>query len=76
MMQKRGFVILRHDEIRDITAKTLNEVCKDVEVESLLSRISGERFCNRTTIVGNTAAHSCSRNVLRTNIPGFLVFAC
>ena len=27
-----GFVIMRHDEIRDITASMLNEICKEVEI--------------------------------------------
>ena len=46
--KKGGFVTLRHNEIRDITAKALCEVCKDVETEPLLSGLSGERFHNRT----------------------------
>ena len=53
---------MRHNEIRDITAKALCEVCKDVETEPLLSRLSGERFHNRTAIVGDKARLGISAN--------------
>ena len=39
-----GFVIMRHDEIRDITASMLNEICKDVEIEPRLQPITGEQM--------------------------------
>ena len=29
--KKGGFITLRHNEVRDITASFLNEVCKDVK---------------------------------------------
>ena len=47
--KKGGFITQRHNEIRDITATVLTEVCKDVEVEPLLTKLSGERFVHRTT---------------------------
>ncbi|XP_066914998.1 uncharacterized protein [Clytia hemisphaerica] len=37
--KKGGFVTLRHNELRDITAEMLEEVCKDVKVEPILSEI-------------------------------------
>ena len=42
--KKGGFVTHRHNELRDITAKLLSEVCKDVEVEPLLTTLTGEAF--------------------------------
>jgi len=30
--KKRGFISLRHNEVRNLTANLLNEVCKDVSV--------------------------------------------
>ena len=33
---------MRHNEVRDITAKLLTEICKDVKVEPLLLELSGE----------------------------------
>ena len=42
--KKGGFVTLRHDEVRDITALALAEVSKDVEVKPLLIPLNGETF--------------------------------
>ena len=39
-----GFVVMRHGEIRDITASMLNEICKDVEIEPRLQPITGEQM--------------------------------
>ena len=43
--KKGGFVTHRHNELRDITAKLLSEVCK---VEPLLTTLTGEAFQQRT----------------------------
>ena len=48
-----GFVIMRHDEIRDITASMLNEICKDVEIEPRLQPITGEQMRCRTATSGD-----------------------
>ena len=40
--KKGGFVTLRHNEVRDITATLLSEVCKDVELEPPLLILNGE----------------------------------
>ena len=50
-----GFVIMRHDEIRDITASMLNEICKDVEIEPRLQPITGEQMRYRTATSGDEA---------------------
>ena len=39
-----GFIGIRHNEIRDFTAELLKEVCKDVEVEPVLTPLTGEQF--------------------------------
>ena len=44
--RRGGFVIQRHNEIRDLEAELLGTVCKDVEVEPLLQQISGETLNN------------------------------
>ena len=45
MICKRGgFVIQRHNELRDLEADLLNMVCSDVEVEPVLQDISGEQL--------------------------------
>ena len=40
--KKGGFVTQRHNEIRDITADLLAEVCPDVSIEPHLEALSGE----------------------------------
>jgi hypothetical protein len=45
MICKRGgFVIQRHNELRDLEAELLNMVCNDVETEPVLQDISGEEL--------------------------------
>ena len=39
---------IRHNEIRDFTAEVLREVCQNVEVEPLLTPLTGENFQYRT----------------------------
>ena len=46
--KKGGFVTIRHNQIRNITAKLLNEICSDVQLEPQLQKLSGEQFEART----------------------------
>ena len=46
---KGGFVMKRHDELRDFEAELLNEVCTSVETEPVLQPLSGE------SVTGNKA---------------------
>ena len=39
--QRGGFIIQRHNELRDLEAEMLRMVCNDVEVEPALQEISG-----------------------------------
>ena len=50
LCKKRGFVSLRHNHIRNITASLLKEVCKELRVEPLLQHLSGESLQNHTAI--------------------------
>jgi len=47
-----GFVVIRHDEVRDLTAQMLREVCHDVRVEPELLPTGGRSFTLRSV---NTA---------------------
>ena len=47
--QRGGFVIMRHNEVRDLTAELLAEVCNDVATEPSLTPLTGEEFTSRTT---------------------------
>ena len=43
MICKRGgFIIQRHDELRNLEAELLSSVCSDVQIEPLLQEISNE----------------------------------
>ena len=46
--KKGGFISSRHNELRNITASLLGEVCKDVCVEPDLSALSGETLIPKT----------------------------
>ena len=45
-----GFPSIRHNEIRDITANLLTEVCRDVQVEPDLQEVSNEVLSGRSAI--------------------------
>ena len=40
--QRIGFVIQRHNELRDLEAQILRMICNDVEVEPVLREVTGE----------------------------------
>ena len=40
--KREGFVIQRHNELRDLEAELLRTVCNDVQVEPVLQQITGE----------------------------------
>ena len=52
---KGGFVIQRHNELRDITADLLADVCCDVCVEPPLNQLTGETFQLRTANISADA---------------------
>ena len=41
--QRGGFIIQRHDELRNLETELLSSVCSDVEIEPLLQEISNEQ---------------------------------
>ena len=44
--KKGGFITMRHNEVRDITANILNEVCRNVQNEPVLQPLTGEILVN------------------------------
>ena len=45
MICKRGgFIVQRHDELRNLEAELLSSVCSDLEIEPLLQQISNEQL--------------------------------
>ena len=51
--KKGGFVTLRHNNIRDITAKILGEVCKDVAIEPVFLPLTGEKMQKKSAKIGD-----------------------
>ena len=50
MSRKKGrFVSIRHNDLRDLTARIVLEVCKDTEIEPKLLSLSGEELHGKTT---------------------------
>ena len=46
-----GFPLIRHNELHDITAALLSEVCHNVRTEPPLQPLSGEQFHYRSANV-------------------------
>ncbi|KAG0711346.1 hypothetical protein GWK47_020786 [Chionoecetes opilio] len=53
--KKGGFVCIRHDEVRDLTASMLREVCRDVTTGPTLLPMNGEHVLYRTSNTTNEA---------------------
>ena len=53
--KKGGFINIRHNDVRDLTACLLTEVCKDVSVEPLLTPLTGENIESRSAKTGDEA---------------------
>ena len=53
--KKGGFIQTRYNDLRDLPANLLTEVCKDVNIEPQLLPVAGETFNNRTANISNEA---------------------
>ena len=52
--KRGGFIIMRHNNLRDFEINLLSKVCKDVESEPLLLPLGGENL-PKSTIKGDEA---------------------
>ena len=50
-----GYIIIRHNHVRDFLANQLSQVYKDVEVEPQLQPLQGETFTRQGTLAGDQA---------------------
>ena len=50
-----GYPILRHNEIRDITAQLMSEVCPNMATEPILQPVTNEHFFHRSANTGTDA---------------------
>ena len=53
--KKGGFVSLRHNQLRNITARLLQETCRDIRVEPCLQHLTGETFAENTANTSDEA---------------------
>ena len=53
--KKGGFVSIRYNDLRDLTARIVSEICKDTEIAPKLLPLSGEELYGRTTNRSNEA---------------------
>ena len=53
--KKSGFIYIRHNDLRDLTANIMSEVCKDTEIEPKLTPLSGVELQGRTSNNPNKA---------------------
>jgi hypothetical protein len=50
--KKGGFISLRHNQLRNLTARLMQETCRDVRIEPSLQKLTGKAFGERNA---NTA---------------------
>ena len=56
-----GFVTIRHNDLQDLTAYLLRNMCSDLEIEPKLLPFTGENFSNRTVNTHTEARYIISR---------------
>ena len=52
---REGYIIIRHNSVRDFIVKQMSTVCKDVECEPPLQTLDGETFTANATLTGGNA---------------------
>ena len=65
---KGGFVHLRHNQVRDLYAKMLREVCFDVQKEPVLLPLSGEQFRLKSSNTAQEARPDVSARSVWNNL--------
>ncbi len=71
-----GFPTIRHNEIRDITASLLTEVCHNVATEPPLQPLTGELFSARSVNTSNNARPDIRCKRLLEQPPRCFFFLC
>ena len=72
--KRSGFVIQRHNELRDLEAEMLHMVCNGVEIETVLQDITGEELNTGSQHRTTCAIGYCSKGILGEAEVGF--FRC
>ena len=61
--KRGGFVIIRHNAIRDTLAEVLSEVCKDVKIEPALLPVTGEALPAGSNTADGARSTSCGSHL-------------
>ena len=71
--KKKGFVSIRHNYLKDLTANMLSEGCKDIEIKPKLTPLTGEVLGSRTANTTNEARLEIrARGVWERGLQAFL----
>ena len=63
-----GFPTIRHNEIRDVTASLLTEVCHDVMIEPNLQPLTGEALTGAASNTANRIRLHIAENIRRVKV--------
>eukprot|EP00794_Sanderia_malayensis_P005131 gene5131-biopygen4184 len=69
--KKGGFISQRHNQIRNMTALLLGEVCKDVRLEPALQPLTGEAFNSNVNISDEARSDISARGFWQTGQVAF-----
>ena len=65
--KKGGFIYIRHNDLRDLSANMMSEVCKDTEIETKMKESFKQTmthlhlWCFQSTVVWEESAKSFTR---------------
>ena len=59
----KGGLVIRHNELRNLTAEILGEVCKNVVIESLLTPLMGEELPKSSNMNNQARADVSARGL-------------
>ena len=60
---KGGLAIIKHNELRNLTAEILGQVCKNVFIEPLLKLLTGEEFPKSSNTINQARADVSARGL-------------
>ena len=60
--KKGGVISNRHNEVRNLTASILQEVCNDVQIAPILEPLSGEKL-SKSIVTDNARVDIAARSV-------------
>ena len=80
--KKGGYISIGHNDLGNLTANVMSEVCKDAEIEPKLTPVSGEELWNeaghisRLEVSGNGGNRHLSTQELSTLNPAVIAALC